>query len=542
MEMATVAGSSRSSRTAAREGTAVSDSGNLTAWLLAAGRDEAPALLHRGRTVTYGQLRREVDALAAALVETGAGRGERVGLLADNTPFFVLAYLATIRAGLCSVPFPAGTNEATFGRLAEQAGMRRVLVQARHLGRAAPWCARLSLEVWPEGGWAARVPADAAAALQGVAVDPVADPTSIIFTSGSTGVPKGVMISHRNIACNTGDIIAYLGLSERDRVLAVLSLSYCYGASLLHTHLRVGGSVVLVESFVVLSFPERVLDEMEATACTGFAGVPSTYQILLRRSGFARRRFPALRWLQQAGGRLPTPFIRELRQAHPDVTLYVMYGQTEATARLSYLPPEQLDAKLGSIGRGLPSTRLEVLGPKDQPVRPGSDEVGEIVASGENIALGYWQDPAETARFFRDGRLRTGDLARVDADGFIYIVDRSRDFLKCMGNRVGPKEIEEVIAEHPGVVEAAVIGVPDEVWGEAPWAFVVPVRPGTVTPEAVVAHCKARLPSFKVPQFVTIVEDLPRNSSGKVFKPQLRERALQQQPRQLEIRVSGRSL
>ena len=148
--MATVAGSSRSSRTAACEGTAVSDSSNLTAWLLAAGRDEAPALLHRGRTVTYGQLRREVDALAAALVETGAGRGERVGLLADNTPFFVLAYLATIRAGLCSVPFPAGTNEATFGRLAEQAGMRRVLVQARHLGRAAPWCARLSLEVWPE--------------------------------------------------------------------------------------------------------------------------------------------------------------------------------------------------------------------------------------------------------------------------------------------------------------------------------------------------------------------------------------------------------
>ena len=347
------------------------------------------------------------------------------------------------------MPFPAGTNEATFGRLAEQAGMRRVLVQARHLGRAAPWCAGLGLEVWPEGGWAARVPADAAAALQGVAVDPVADPTSIIFTSGSTGVPKGVMISHRNIACNTGDIIAYLGLSERDRVLAVLPLSYCYGASLLHTHLRVGGSVVLVESFMSFVFPERVLDEMEATACTGFAGVPSTYQILLRRSGFARRRFPALRWLQQAGGRLPTPFIRELRQAHPDVTL-LRDVRADGGHGAAVVPAAGAARRQARLDRPRPAlTRLEVLGPEDQPVRPGSDEVGEIVASGENIALGYWQDAAETARFFRDGRLRTGDLARVDADGFIYIVDRSRDFLKCMGNRVGPKEIEEVIGRAP---------------------------------------------------------------------------------------------
>lgn len=494
---------------------------NLATWLLAEGRDGAPALLHQGQVVTHGQLRREVDAFAAALIGAGAEKGERVGLLAGNTPFFALGYLATIRAGLCSAPFPTGTNEATFGRLAGQTGMRRVLVQARYLGHAAAWCSRLGIEVWPEEGWATRVPTDAVSLLADVRVNPVVDLASIIFTSGSTGLAKGVMISHQNIVCNTDDIITYLGLGESDRVLAVLPLSYCYGASLLHTHLRVGGSVVLVDSFV---FPERVLDEMEATRCTGLAGVPSTYQILLRRTGLAQRKFPALRWLQQAGGRLPTPFIRELRAALPDITLFVMYGQTEATARLSYLPPEYLDTKPGSIGRGLPSTRLQVLNPEGRPVLPGSDEVGEIVASGENIALGYWQDPEETMRFFPDGRLRTGDLASVDSDGFIYIVARSRDFFKCMGHRVGPGEIEEVIGEHPAVVEAAVIGVPHEEWGEAPWAFVVPVRPGLLTPEAVVEHCKAHLPNFKIPQFVSIVADLPRNSSGKVSKPLLRER------------------
>ena len=133
-----------------------------------------------------------------------------------------------------------------------------------------------------------------------------------------------------------------------------------------------------------------------------------------------------------------------------------MYGQTEATARLSYLPPERLDDKLGSIGRGLPHTRLEVLRPDGTPVTPGSDEVGEIVASGENITLGYWDDPEETGRYFRDGKLYTGDMARVDADGFIFIVERARDFIKAMGYRVGPKEIEEVLAEMPEIVEAAV--------------------------------------------------------------------------------------
>ena len=509
---------------------AASVDGNIAVRLLDAGREGSPAILHRGDSMAYGELRSAVNSLAASLLATGSLQGERLGLFSENAPFFVTSYLGIIRAGLCAVPFPADITETAFRGIVELTEMRRVLVQRKHLARVTRWTQGLDCEIWAEGadGQAEMVarrppgPGDLSG-LDRVIVNADVDLAAIVFTSGSTGQPKGVMISHRNIACNTADIVAYLGLAPSDRVLAVLPLSYCYGASLLHTHLSVGGSVVLAGSFM---FPERVLDELESTSCTGFAGVPSTYQILLRKTNFKRRRFPALRWLQQAGGRLPGPFLRELRQVLPDVRLFVMYGQTEATARLSYLAPEQLDAKFGSIGRGLPSTRLEVISPSGDPITPGSDQIGEIVASGGNIARGYYRDPEETARYFRDGKLYTGDMARVDADGFIYIVGRARDFIKCMGNRVGAKEIEEIIMEHPGVIEAAVIGVPHELLGEAPWAFVVLDGSATVTPEQVIAHCNSRLPNYKVPQTVVIVDDLSKNSSGKILKPKLLEIAL----------------
>lgn len=364
-------------------------------------------------------------------------------------------------------------------------------------------------------------PPAAGADLPPAEVDPRKDLAAIVYTSGSTGDVKGVMVTHRNIRVNTEDIIGYVGIDPTDRAMCVLPFHYCFGTSLLHTHLMAGGSVVVNNRFM---FPEKVLDEMQDRGCTGLAGVPATYQILLRKSSFVRRRLPALRWFQQAGGKLPDPFIVEIRRAFPAAKFFIMYGQTEATARLSYLPPERLDDKLGSIGRGLPHTRLAVLRPDGSPVQPGSDEVGEIVAEGENVTLGYWNDPEETARYFRDGRLHTGDMARVDADGFIFVVERARDFIKAMGYRVGPKEVEDVLAEMPEVVEAAVIGVPDDLWGEAIKAFVVTVRPGQLTADAISDHCRKRLPNYKVPQHVEFLASLPKTGNGKVDKEALRKR------------------
>jgi acyl-CoA synthetase (AMP-forming)/AMP-acid ligase II len=355
-------------------------------------------------------------------------------------------------------------------------------------------------------------------------INPRVDLAALLFTSGSTGQPKGVMVTHRNIECNTQDIISYMGLGPAERVMVVLPFHYCFGASLLHSHLMAGGAVVLNNDFRL--YPEVVLQEMQQRECTGLAGVPSIYQLLLRKSRFRQLVFPKLHWFQQAGGKLPNACIAEILEAFPQVRFFLMYGQTEATARLSYLPPERLHDKLGSIGCGLPSTRLEVLKRDGTPVVPESAETGEIVAGGDNIALGYWNDPGETAKFFKNGRLHTGDIARVDADGYIFIVDREREMIKSGGNRVSAKEVEDVIAEMPAVVEVAVLGVPHELLGEAIQAVAVAGPASGLTAEAVQEHCRKRLPPFKVPMSVVLLPNLPHNSAGKVLKAKLKEMLL----------------
>jgi len=302
--------------------------------------------------------------------------------------------------------------------------------------------------------------------------------------------------------------------------MVVLPCHYCFGISLLHTHLMAGGSVVLNNYFKL--YPEAVLTEMAQRGCTGFAGVPSTYQILLRKSRFRQLSFPRLRWFQQAGGKLPNPFISEILTSFPRVKYFLMYGQTEATARLSFLPPEKLGDKLGSIGKGLLSTRLEVLKSDGTPVQPGSGDVGEIVATGPNITLGYWNDPVETAKYFRDGRLHTGDIARVDRDGFIFIVERERELIKSGGNRLSAKEIEDIIAELAGVIEVAVVGTPHELLGEAITAFAVTITDTGLTPNQVMEHCRTRLPAFKRPERVIFLRSMPHNGSGKILKQELK--------------------
>ncbi len=497
---------------------------NVAESILAAGRADAPAVLYGDRVLTHGELRTAAYGWAAELLRHGPAIGDRIGVFSENSPLFIAAYLGVIRAGLCAVPFQIDCSDAALKRIVTSMAMRQIIVSRRFLERVRPTAEELGVELLTEGD-----SPDFRCAKMGLSpqpplseLDPKHDLAAVMFTSGSTGEPKGVMVTHRNIQSNTDDILHYMRFTPQDRVMTVLPFYYCYGASLLHTVLAAGGSLVVNNRFM---FPKKVLDEMEQKQCTGLAGVPSTYQILLRKSSFARRKFPALRWLQQAGGRLPEAFIREILQAFPDVKLFVMYGQTEATARLSYLPPDRLEEKLGSIGKignNLPGTRLEVLKRDGTPVRPGSDEIGEIVATGENITRGYWDDPEETRRYFRDGKLYTGDMARVDSDGFIFIVERARDFIKSMGNRISPKEVEDVLGEMPEVVEAAVVGTPDDIWGEAVRAFIVTVRPGQLTAGEVHAYCLERLPNYKIPQYIEFLPRLPKTAAGKVDKERLK--------------------
>jgi long-chain acyl-CoA synthetase len=500
------------------EGSLKNASNNVADGILARGDDSAEAIFHKDSALTYAELRRQVSLLASGLWARSHQKGARVGIWSENSAFFVTAYLGIIRAGLVAVPFQTDLTHESFVKIVKEASIGQMLVSQRFLKRLRPWAEQLGVRLLAEGQWQEQL-------VEGTAplpeINPRVDLAALMFTSGSTGQPKGVMVTHRNIECNTQDIVSYLGLGPSDRVMVVLPFHYCFGVSLLHTHLRAGGSVVLNNNFRL--YPEMVLQEMQQRECTGLAGVPSTYQILLRKSRFKQLRFPNLRWFQQAGGKLPNACIAEILETFPTARYFLMYGQTEATARLSYLPPERLHDKLGSIGCGLASTSLEVLKPDGTPVVPGSAEVGEIVATGDNITLGYWNDPEETRRFFKGGRLHTGDIARVDAEGFIYIVEREREMIKSGGNRVSAKEVEDVIAEMAAVVEVAVLGVPHELLGEAIQAVVVAAPASGLQAGTVEEHCRKRLPPFKVPTRVVFLPTLPHNSSGKVLKAKLKE-------------------
>ena len=491
---------------------------NVAAELLARGAPEAPALLQAGKTVTYDELRQRAFAIAARLQASGLGPGHAVALLADNGAFFVAGYLGILLVGAVAVPVSPDLPVHDLHAVLADAESRCLLAsdrQSRKLGSSPlpEGCACLRESEFGTSSTGLSRP---------VEVDPVHGVAALMFTSGSTGRPKGVVVTHRNIACNTRDIVEALSLTETDRAMLVLPLHYCFGLSVLHTHLAVGASVVINNQFL---YPQSVLDDLRRSDCTGFAGVPSHFQILLRKSRWKQMDFPALRWLQQAGGKLPDPFIREILEAFPRLRFYTMYGQTEATARLSVLPPDQLPAKLGSIGRGLPSTCLRVVRPDGSEIPPGSEEIGEIVATGDNITLGYWRDPAETERWFRDGGLHTGDLARRDADGFLFVVEREREMIKAGGNRVSAKQVEGVLSECPEVVEAAVVAMPHPLLGEAIAAFVTLGRDAAIGEEQLRDHCRRRLAVFQVPELLRILPRLPHTSQGKIHKAELRHLA-----------------
>jgi acyl-CoA synthetase (AMP-forming)/AMP-acid ligase II len=344
---------------------------------------------------------------------------------------------------------------------------------------------------------------------------------ALMVTSGTTQKPCAVRVTHHNIRANTDSIIEYLALTNAERIMVVLPFYYCFGTSLLHTHLRVGGSLVLSNNF---TFPETVLDMMQTYQCTGFAGVPSTYQTLIRNTSLPRRRMESLKKVQQAGGKLPAVQIKELIEILPGVQIFVMYGATEATARLSYLPPAKLTEKMDSIGKGIPGVELKVLNEAGEPIKPG--EVGEIVASGENITMGYLNNPETTAEKFVDGAYHTGDLATVDEDGYIYIVDRKADFIKSYGYRVSSQQLEACILELEDVVSAAAIGEPDPLRGEAIVVF-VSLRSGSLlTKEDIISHCRHKLARHMVPKTIEILDSLPLSPQGKVLKPELRKHTM----------------
>jgi acyl-CoA synthetase (AMP-forming)/AMP-acid ligase II len=470
---------------------------------------DKPFLVGR-EEITYKDLYSSCLSLAEWIREK-AGTDQHIFLMSVNNLFFLKAYLAIIKSWNTCIPLDPSIEKENFRYIHDLTQPRLIFLTPDVEKRLE--LSTSTLNILP-GSEALEYKAPAE---RGSETDFDRELCAeIIFTSGSTGKPKGVMISHKNLIANTSSIVEYLQLTPDDRMMVVLPFYYCYGLSLLHTHLRVGGSIVFNNAFIFLG---GVLKSLVDYRCTGFAGVPSHFQILLRKSdSFKQTKFPDLKYVTQAGGKLAPIFIDEFREAHPDIRFVVMYGQTEATARLSWLPPEVYDRRKGSMGKGIPGVELRVVNEKAEYIKPG--ETGEVIARGDNIMMGYFADEEGTKNAIRNGWLYTGDLGTVDEDGYIYLTARSKEIIKVRGKRISPKEVEAVILALPEVIDCTIEGVEDEIEGEMLKATVTVRKESisSITREKLIHHCSQHLALFKVPQVYEFRDDLTISATGKKIK------------------------
>ena len=477
------------------------------------------AVVAPGARVTWARLESGARQVAAWLQNHGLQPGDRVVLQLPNSAEYIAAYFGILRAGGVVVGLHPGLLPEELDRLLAHSEARCMittldqhqLLKSRTQPPVLPCVPNSLLEFGVDG-------------LGVVTTDhePTVRPEAlaqIIYTSGTTGRPKGVCLTHSALVANTRAIVECLRLTETDIGLGALPFVYSYGNSVLLTHVAAGSRLVLPHDLV---FWNRTLDLLQREAVTGLSGVPATFAMLFQKSNFASREFPHLRYVTCAGGALPEEVFHRLRGVLPHVDIHLMYGQTEAGARLSMLPPGDVIDRPRSIGRGLPGVTLQVVDPQGQVVR-GNQEVGELVAQGPNLMQGYWKDPELTSQVLRDGWLHTGDLACRDEQGFLFIVGRRVDMIKVGAYRVAPAELEEILCGCPGVAEVAVVGLPDSLWGQVPVAFVVPQQnlEPPLSSDAVLEYVSGKVPVFKRPRSVRLVLALPRTLNGKINRLKL---------------------
>jgi amino acid adenylation domain-containing protein len=523
------------------------------------------ALVAGGERLTYAEIDARANRLAQALLAHGIQRGDRVVIQLPNSTQAVVAIFGALKAGAVFVPVNPTAKRDKLAYILNNcrasalvSGLHPDFLPDSRWLKVATGCANEGPnepEPGTSGPPAARSPApvseenpngfsifEAAVGrdvprsvltyeeIQGefLAEKPPnsnldTDLACLIYTSGSTGRPKGVMCEHRNVVFASGSIIQYLENRPSDIVLGLLPLSFDYGLYQLLMTFRFGGTLVLENSF---AFPALVLQRIVQERVTGLPGVPTVFTLLLQMD-LEDYDLSSLRYLTNTAAALPATHILKLRDRFPQARLYSMYGLTE-TKRTLYLPPEELDQRPGSVGVPIPGTEAWLEDVEGR--RSGPGQVGELVVRGPHVMRGYWEDEKATTLRFRPGPIPgerlcyTGDLFRQDADGYFYFVGRKDEIIKSRGEKVAPKEVEETLYALEGVAEAAVIGVPDPVLGEAVKAFVVP-KSQSLTASCVLAHCRARLEDFMVPRVVEFVTVLPKNASGKVDKIALRSKA-----------------
>lgn len=476
-------------------------------------RPDHTALIAGGQRYSFAALARASSAVAGALATAGVRRGDRVAVMLENSADYVIALFAIWKAGAVYVPVPPTTKPDKLAFILNDCGVSALFAPPGLVTEGAGGVPVLS------------VAGAAAASPLAVEADGVIDQdlAAILYTSGTTGRPKGVMLTHANLCAVTRSIAQYLENTPDDVVLSVLPLTFGYGLSQVMTGALVGFTLVLERSF---AFPADTLKRMVEHRVTGLPGVPTVFSTLLQMPSVKTADLSCLRYLTNAAAPLPAAHLGRIAALFPQARFFSMYGLTECSTRVCFLDPAHLPARMGSVGRPIPNCDAYVADAAGNRLPPG--EVGELVVRGANVMRGYWNLPEETARRLRPGPdgtvlLRTGDLFTADADGFLTFVARMDDVFKCRGEKVSPKEVESVLCELDGVLEAAVTGVPDPVDGMAVKAIVVP-RPDAVLSEAHIRqHCRARLEAHLVPRHVEFRAELPKTESGKVRRAALAE-------------------
>ncbi|HEX9021460.1 MAG TPA: AMP-binding protein [Nitrospirota bacterium] len=493
---------------------------------------------------TYARLETASDRIAASLQSIGVSRHDRAIIFLDNSAEAVASLYGVLKAGGTFVILNGGLKAKKLGYIVRDSGASLIIthtdkaqtvaeaLQERADDVSIVWAGdqRAASEFFGPRSvpWEALVNGPAAPdgkrGRAGVSIDQ--DLAALIYTSGSTGEPKGVMSSHANMVSAARSIIQYLENTPDDIILNVLPLSFDYGLYQVIMALMFGGTVVLEKSF---AFPVKTLELIKRERVTGFPIVPTIAAYLLRLKNLDCFDLSSLRYLTNTAAALPASYIQRLRSLLPKAKLFSMYGLTECK-RVAYLPPEELDRRPLSVGRAIPNCEVMVVDEQGNEVAPG--QAGELIVRGSNVMRGYWNAPELTGRVFRTRGiaghryLYTGDVFTTDEDGFLFFVGRKDDMIKTKGERVSPREIENTLCELKGVAEAAVIGVPDEILGQAIKVFVVRVPGSDLEVRDVLRHCHESLEPFKTPKHVEFVGNLDKGPNGKVDKKALRSRVV----------------
>jgi long-chain acyl-CoA synthetase len=465
--------------------------------------------------LTYAELDEGSARLATLLHERGLRPGDRVGVMLPNVPQFPVAYYGVLRAGGVVVPMNVLLKRREIAFYLEDSGAELLLAWQGFCAEARDGAADAGaelIEVEPAAFASLLEGADPTPGLAGTEPE---DTAVILYTSGTTGKPKGAELTHFNLSRNS-DIASRTTcvISEGDVVLGALPLFHSFGQTVgMNASLRVGATLTLVPKFD----PGEALATIERDRVTHFYGVPTMFGALLHHPGREGIDTASLRTCITGGASMPVEVLRGFEDAFECVVLEG-YGLSETSPVASSNHPG-MERKPGSIGTPLEEVEMKVVDEDGNEVAQG--EIGEIVIRGHNIMKGYWQRPEATAEAMRGGWFHSGDLARIDEDGYFFIVDRKKDLIIRGGYNVYPREVEEVLYEHPKIREAAVLGVPDERWGEEIGAAVVLHEGEELAPEEVSEHVREQIAAYKYPRVVWFLDDLPKGPTGKILKREI---------------------